>query len=125
MYLPNQFNHNAQDEAGLEVHQFWPLVEIHCSPHMRFFLCSMYKLICQPGYQSSYGPATRWVCQHAKAAGSVCAPVGLRLAQAHELRRPAVLGRNVEVLCMDQPQRGHYCAPKAHPPNPPGPGIRG
>ena len=28
-YMPNQFNHESQDEAGLEVHQFWPLSLIH------------------------------------------------------------------------------------------------
>uniref|UniRef100_A0A8C1ZW85 FZ domain-containing protein n=1 Tax=Cyprinus carpio TaxID=7962 RepID=A0A8C1ZW85_CYPCA len=35
-YMPNQFNHDTQDEAGLEVHQFWPLVEIQCSPDLKF-----------------------------------------------------------------------------------------
>jgi len=38
-YMPNVFSHETQDEAGLEVHQFWPLVEIECSPHLRLFLC--------------------------------------------------------------------------------------
>lgn len=36
--MPNQFHHDTQDEAGLEVHQFWPLVEIQCSDDLRFFL---------------------------------------------------------------------------------------
>lgn len=46
-----QFNHDSQDEAGLEVHQFWPLVEIHCSPDLKFFLCSMYAPICMENYK--------------------------------------------------------------------------
>uniref|UniRef100_A0A3B1J510 Frizzled class receptor 8a n=1 Tax=Astyanax mexicanus TaxID=7994 RepID=A0A3B1J510_ASTMX len=50
-YMPNQFNHDTQDEAGLEVHQFWPLVEIQCSPDLRFFLCSMYTPICLEDYK--------------------------------------------------------------------------
>ena len=25
-YMPNMFNHDTQEEAALEVHQFWPLV---------------------------------------------------------------------------------------------------
>lgn len=40
--MPNQFNHQTQEEAGLEAHQFWPLVEINCSPDLKFFLCSVY-----------------------------------------------------------------------------------
>ena len=57
-YMPNQFNHETQEEAGLEVHQFWPLVEIQCSPHLRFFLCSMYAPICIPNYSKPL-PACR------------------------------------------------------------------
>ncbi|KAB0404595.1 hypothetical protein E2I00_017042, partial [Balaenoptera physalus] len=35
-HMPNQFNHDTQDEAGLEVHQFWPLrAKAGCSPLMR------------------------------------------------------------------------------------------
>ena len=30
---------NCYLQAGLEVHQFWPLVKIECSPDLRFFLC--------------------------------------------------------------------------------------
>lgn len=70
-HMPNQFNHDTQDEAGLEAHQFWPLVEIHCSPELRFFLCSMYTPIGQPTITSSCGPAARWVCEGANAAGSL------------------------------------------------------
>jgi hypothetical protein len=58
-YMPNQFNHETQEEAGLEVHQFWPLVEISCSPHLRFFLCSMYAPICIPNYNKPL-PACRY-----------------------------------------------------------------
>lgn len=70
-YMPNQFNHETQEEAGLEVHQFWPLVEIQCSPHLRFFLCSMYAPICIPNYHKPL-PACRNVCEQAKQG---CAPI--------------------------------------------------
>lgn len=63
--LPNQFNHETQDEAGLEVHQFWPLVEIQCSPDLRFFLCSMYTPICIETYPNAL-PACRSVCERAR-----------------------------------------------------------
>ena len=64
-YMPNQFNHDTQDEAGLEVHQFWPLVEIKCSPDLKFFLCSMYAPICMDNYHKRL-PACRSVCERAK-----------------------------------------------------------
>lgn len=70
-YMPNQFNHDNQEEAGLEVHQFWPLVEIKCSPDLQFFLCSMYTPICVTNYQKPL-PACRSVCERAK---SGCAPL--------------------------------------------------
>ncbi|XP_022252263.1 frizzled-5-like [Limulus polyphemus] len=69
--MPNQFYHQTQKEAGLEVHQFWPLVEIRCSEDLRFFLCSMYTPICMPDYQDSI-PACRSVCQRARFG---CAPI--------------------------------------------------
>ncbi|XP_065118328.1 frizzled-8b [Paramisgurnus dabryanus] len=70
-YMPNQFKHATQDEAGLEVHQFWPLVEIQCSPDMRFFLCSLYTPICLEDYKKPLPPC-RSVCERARAG---CAPL--------------------------------------------------
>ncbi|XP_077131835.1 frizzled-5 [Ranitomeya variabilis] len=70
-YMPNQFNHDTQDEAGLEVHQFWPLVEIQCSLDLKFFLCSMYTPICLADYKKPLPPC-RSVCERAKAG---CSPL--------------------------------------------------
>lgn len=70
-YMPNQFNHDTQEEAGLEAHQFYPLVEIQCSPDLKFFLCSMYAPICVSNYHKPL-PACRSVCERAKAG---CAPL--------------------------------------------------
>ncbi|XP_077997162.1 frizzled-2-like [Glandiceps talaboti] len=44
--MPNLLNHQKQDEAGLEVHQFFPLVKVECSVDLRFFLCAMYAPVC-------------------------------------------------------------------------------
>ena len=44
--MPNLLNHQTQDEAGLEVHQFFPLVKVNCSRYLKFFLCTMYVPIC-------------------------------------------------------------------------------
>lgn len=70
-YMPNQLNHDTQEEAGLEVHQFWPLVEIQCSPDLQFFLCSLYTPICMKDYDAPL-PACRSVCERAKAG---CSPL--------------------------------------------------
>lgn len=44
--MPNLLNHQRQEDAGLEVHQFFPLVKVKCSPVLQFFLCSMYAPVC-------------------------------------------------------------------------------
>lgn len=44
--MPNLLNHQKQEDAGLEVHQFFPLVKIKCSHDLQFFLCSMYAPVC-------------------------------------------------------------------------------
>jgi len=59
--FPNQFNHGDQQEAAIEVHQFWALVEINCAKDLKFFLCSMYTPICLPNYPQSI-KACRSVC---------------------------------------------------------------
>jgi len=64
-YMPNMFSHDTQEEAGLEVHQFWPLVEIQCSRDLRLFLCSMYAPICVPNYQKPL-PACKSLCQRVR-----------------------------------------------------------
>ncbi|XP_045132705.1 frizzled-1-like [Portunus trituberculatus] len=44
--MPNLLNHHTQEEAGMEVHQFFPLVKVQCSPDLHFFLCSVYVPAC-------------------------------------------------------------------------------
>ncbi|CAB0036203.1 unnamed protein product [Trichogramma brassicae] len=44
--LPNLLNHQKQEDAGPEVHQFAPLVKLKCSPDIKFFLCAMYAPVC-------------------------------------------------------------------------------
>jgi frizzled 5/8 len=63
--FPNEMNHETQEEAGLEVHQFWPLVEIKCSQDLKFFLCSMYTPICIEDYHKPL-PVCRSVCERAR-----------------------------------------------------------
>ncbi|XP_076459342.1 frizzled-2-like [Babylonia areolata] len=44
--MPNLLLHQKQEDAGLEVHQFFPLVKVQCSPQLKFFLCTMYVPVC-------------------------------------------------------------------------------
>lgn len=101
--FPNQFNHQTQEEAGLEAHQFWPLVEINCSPDLKFFLCSVYTPICLPDYQKPLS-ACRAVCERAK---SGCAPLmrqyGFEWPANLDCTNLPVFGQSEE-LCMDSNQ---------------------
>jgi hypothetical protein len=58
--MPNQLNQDTQEEAGLEVHQFWPLVEIKCSEDLRLFLCSMYVPLCIEDYTGKFDHSDPW-----------------------------------------------------------------
>lgn len=100
--MPNELNHDTQEEAGLEVHQFWPLVEIKCSPDLLFFLCSMYAPICIEEYLQPLPPCQS-VCERAKAG---CAPLML----SYGFSWPDKMAcdkfpqhNDPENLCMEQP----------------------
>ncbi|KAK5642325.1 hypothetical protein RI129_008492 [Pyrocoelia pectoralis] len=100
--MPNELNHDNQEEAGLEVHQFWPLVEIKCSPDLRFFLCSMYAPICLKDYLKPLPP-----CQNlCKRARDGCEPLmqqyGFKWPERMECEQFPIYGASQEVLCMDQ-----------------------
>ena len=62
--MPNLLNHRKQDDAGLEVHQFFPLVKVECSPKLKLFLCSMYVPVCTMLEEAI--PPCRGLCLEAK-----------------------------------------------------------
>ncbi|KAH8373355.1 hypothetical protein KR009_001710, partial [Drosophila setifemur] len=100
--FPNEMNHETQDEAGLEVHQFWPLVEIKCSPDLKFFLCSMYTPICLEDYHKPL-PVCRSVCERAR---SGCAPIMQQYSFEWPERMACEhlpLHGDPDNLCMEQP----------------------
>lgn len=109
-----------QDEAGLEVHQFWPLVEIRCSEDLKFFLCSLYAPICIPDYLKPL-PACRSVCERARAG---CAPLmrqyGFQWPERMNCDKLPEMG-DPEHLCMEQDER-RGGEPSLPPPRQPGPG---
>lgn len=99
--MPNDLNHENQEEAGLEVHQFWPLVEIKCSPDLLFFLCSMYAPICLKDYSESLPPC-RDICERSR---NGCEPImqhyGFKWPDRMECDKFPVYGS--KKLCMGQP----------------------
>ncbi|XP_077370430.1 frizzled-7-like [Festucalex cinctus] len=62
--MPNLLGHAYQEDAGLEVHQFYPLVKVQCSPDLKFFLCSMYAPVCTVLEQAI--PPCRTLCERAR-----------------------------------------------------------
>lgn len=44
--MPNLLGHAKQEQAGLELHQYMPLVKIQCSPDLQIFLCSIFVPVC-------------------------------------------------------------------------------
>ena len=62
--LPNLLGHTNQEDAGLEVHQFYPLVKVQCSADLKFFLCSMYAPVCTVLEQAI--PPCRSLCGRAR-----------------------------------------------------------
>ncbi|KAM9310261.1 frizzled-1 [Pholidichthys leucotaenia] len=62
--MPNLLGHTNQEDAGLEVHQFYPLVKVQCSQDLKFFLCSMYAPVCTVLEQAL--PPCRSLCERAR-----------------------------------------------------------
>ncbi|XP_008292570.1 frizzled-7-like [Stegastes partitus] len=62
--LPTLLGHDSQEEAGLEVHQFYPLVKVQCSAELRFFLCSLYAPVCTVLDRAI--PPCRALCERAR-----------------------------------------------------------
>uniref|UniRef100_A0A0N5BYJ6 Frizzled-8 n=1 Tax=Strongyloides papillosus TaxID=174720 RepID=A0A0N5BYJ6_STREA len=99
---PNSYKHETQLEAALELNQFYPLVEVNCYKHLKFFLCSMYTPICQENYEKSIMPC-REVCLEAK---KNCAP----LMRQYGFNWPTSLSCSVLPKMSDQGRTGEICA---------------
>ncbi|XP_049957669.1 frizzled-2 [Schistocerca serialis cubense] len=100
--MPNELNHDSQEEAGLEVHQFYPLVEIRCSEDLRLFLCSVYTPICLEEYEQPLPPC-RGLCERARAG---CEPImaqyGFPWPERMACERLPVAAPASEKLCLDR-----------------------
>nr|XP_046260328.1 frizzled-7-A-like [Scatophagus argus] len=62
--MPNLLGHTNQEDSGLEVHQFYPVVKAQCSADLKFFLCSIYAPVCTVLEQAI--PPCRSLCERAR-----------------------------------------------------------
>ncbi|XP_041470653.1 uncharacterized protein LOC121420173 isoform X1 [Lytechinus variegatus] len=67
--FPNHLNHERQEDAALELHQFAPLVQVQCSPDLQDFLCSVYMPPCSSDQEIK---PCRELCESAR---SGCEPL--------------------------------------------------
>ncbi|XP_078001568.1 frizzled-10-A-like [Glandiceps talaboti] len=69
--MPNMMGHTDQRDAAIKVHEFSPLVEYGCAPHLNFFLCSLYAPMCSEELEMPI-PACRPMCEDAR---RLCSPI--------------------------------------------------
>ncbi|CAP39007.2 Protein CBR-CFZ-2 [Caenorhabditis briggsae] len=100
--FPNSYGHEKQEEAGLEVHQFYPLVEVGCFQHLKFFLCTMYTPICQENYDKPILPCME-LCVEAR---NKCSPIMAK----YGFRWPETLSCDALPKMSDQMTTGNICA---------------
>nr|CAB3247746.1 frizzled-10-B-like [Phallusia mammillata] len=63
--MPNTFGHESQTEASARFMEFDLLLQTKCSPHLRFFLCTLHFPLCAA--QVSVGiPACRAMCEEVR-----------------------------------------------------------
>lgn len=107
---PNLFEHPKQEDAGLEVHQFYPLVKVDCYKHLRFFLCTLYVPICQENYDKWIKPC-REVCLAAKKG---CEPLMIQ----YSFEWPKNLECDDLPKMSEQQETGNICAAPPDTPDP-------
>ncbi|KAM9852643.1 uncharacterized protein ACBR49_005704 [Aulostomus maculatus] len=67
--MPNVLGHKTQEEASLQMHSFYPVVKVECSPHLKTLLCSVYTPECLSGKAR---PPCRTLCEQTR---SACEPL--------------------------------------------------
>ena len=120
--FPNLMGNQNQEEAGLDVHQYFPLVKIKCSKDILFFLCAMYAPVCT--ILEDPLPPCRELCQSAK---SGCEdlmkqfdfpwPSGFDCNKFPTPDTGLCVGKNNDGFQIDDPPG--YIPPKSDPPSRP------
>ncbi|CAG0880759.1 unnamed protein product [Darwinula stevensoni] len=107
--MPNYIGHTNQAEAAIQVHEYKPLVEVGCSRHLRFFLCSLYAPMCTPQVDVPI-PSCQSICREVQEG---CLPVlrkfNFEWPQMLNCSRLPVPNKG---LCMEFPESPQGMAPK-------------
>uniref|UniRef100_A0A667XT63 FZ domain-containing protein n=1 Tax=Myripristis murdjan TaxID=586833 RepID=A0A667XT63_9TELE len=108
--MPNALGHQTQDDAGLEIHQFFPLVKVQCSPHLRPFLCSIYAPECTSGQAR---PPCKTLCEQAR---SGCEPLMNKFGfqWPESLKCDALSTESCEHVSLRPPLRGDVMITSNH-----------
>uniref|UniRef100_A0A1I7Y792 Frizzled-4 n=1 Tax=Steinernema glaseri TaxID=37863 RepID=A0A1I7Y792_9BILA len=61
---PNTLGHTKQEDVGMELNQYMPLVKVQCSEDLKFFLCTVYTPVCTQMQDPI--PPCRHLCLSAK-----------------------------------------------------------
>lgn len=106
--MPNIVGQTTQEDAGLEIHQFYPLVKVECSPQLKPFLCSIYVPACVSGKPR---PPCRTLCEQARSGcGSLMSKFGFPWPEA--LKCEAFTTESCErvsaLLCWNCIPHGNY-----------------
>ncbi|XP_032813126.2 frizzled-2-like [Petromyzon marinus] len=116
--MPNLLGHTNQEDAGLEVHQFYPLVKVQCSPDLKFFLCSMYAPVCTVLEKAI--PPCRSLCDRARqGCEALMNKFGFQWPERLRCENFPVQGS--DEICVGQ-NHTDKAGPTALPPTPPGGG---
>uniref|UniRef100_A0A3P9KDS3 Frizzled class receptor 2 n=1 Tax=Oryzias latipes TaxID=8090 RepID=A0A3P9KDS3_ORYLA len=117
--MPNLMGNHNQEDAGLEVHQFFPLVKVQCSPELKFFLCSMYAPVCTVLEKPI--PPCRPICEKARqGCEALMNKFGFQWPEKLRCENFPLLGDHGQI-CVGQNESS---SPTAPPPLPPAPGTR-
>nr|XP_033787069.1 frizzled-1 [Geotrypetes seraphini] len=112
--MPNLLGHTNQEDAGLEVHQFYPLVKVQCSAELKFFLCSMYAPVCTVLEQAL--PPCRSLCERARqGCEALMNKFGFQWPETLKCEKFPVHGAGE--LCVGQ-NTSEHSTPTAPPPEP-------
>lgn len=108
--MPNLIGHTRQEEAGLEVHQFAPLVKIACSPDLQLFLCSLYVPVCTILEEPI--PPCRSLCESARTCEGLMRHYDFQWPENLECSKFPQAG--TDVLCVAQNNSGTTPSPIRH-----------
>lgn len=108
--MPNMLGHMNQDQVALAVQEYKPLIEVQCSEHLKFFLCSIFTPMCTDTVDVTV-TSCRSVCEEVK---RTCLP----LLKNFGFNWPDMLNcsqfpaKGSSAICMDPlPESGSYSKP--------------